>query len=456
MADFSPRFVHQKRALESTHPPARRLAGDGWAPINEGLDRVRAMAEATRCIECGCNARFDCDLRQYASHYGATEKRLAGDKRAYLPDTRHPLIRIESDKCITCGSCVRVCSEVREINALSFINRGFVTRVGPNFDDPLQETGCDACGMCIDLCPTGTLSANTGKEAGPWLWESVETTCTRCSRGCGLTLHVAEGRVVKVGAIDHDPVNGAVICAEGRFAYRLMRPRADNDPNALAAARALLAGARQPAVVVAARITVEESYAAARLARQYHAGFHYATGERVTGPLKPHGKIQGEANVALLNRLGAQPWHPDTPADCLVLVNLPVATEQKARVIAVGSCSPVELAEINLACANSLQSDGAFLNRDGELTLLQNGLPDDSARSGYAVLAALANEPSLATLAAVRRELAGEVPELAPLLTPTVRRVLPTGLPPARVPVAEDCREAAFRLYMQERNLPWT
>ncbi|HIJ85495.1 MAG TPA: FAD-dependent oxidoreductase, partial [Magnetococcales bacterium] len=115
--DFAPRFVHRKRALETTLPAEQRLKNDsGWAPINIGLDQIQAMAEATRCIECGCNARFDCDLRNYSTDYNATDKRLVGAKRAYQEDKRHPLIRIESDKCITCASCVRICSEVRNVN----------------------------------------------------------------------------------------------------------------------------------------------------------------------------------------------------------------------------------------------------------------------------------------------------------------------------------------------------
>ncbi|MBF0416967.1 MAG: FAD-dependent oxidoreductase [Magnetococcales bacterium] len=449
MADFSPRYIHKKRALEFTYPPEKRLAGEGWAPINVGLDQVQAMAEATRCIECGCNARFDCDLRHYATEYGASEKRLAGTKRDYPVDTRHPLIRIESDKCITCGSCVRVCSEVRQIHALSFINRGFVTRIGPNFGDSLQETGCDACGMCIDLCPTGTLSANTGKEAGPWIWETTQTTCTHCSRGCGLEVHVAEGRVVKVRSIDGDPVNGAIICAEGRFRHRLLSAQThDDDPGSLTAAQSLLSQGGKIAVVISAKLTVEESYAAARLARKFAADFYYASALVSQEPEKPHGKIRGEANVALLTRLGAKPWQNATPVDCLVLINAQVETSHlngaKVIAISVGSCGPLVHAELNLVMADPLMTEGAFLNRDGALTLLQSCLPDAKNRAGHAVLSALANEPGLAKLQTLRQELVQEVPELTSLLTIRNARVAPTGLSPQLVAVADDCRELAF------------
>ncbi|MBF0460955.1 MAG: FAD-dependent oxidoreductase [Magnetococcales bacterium] len=456
MADFAHRFEHQKRPQEITHPASQRLVNGGYAPINVGLDQVQALAEATRCIECGCNARFDCDLRRYASDYGSNEKRLAGIKRDYEPDTRHPLIRFESNKCITCASCVRICSEVREINALSFIHRGFITRTGPNFDDPLQETGCDACGMCIDVCPTGTLSPNTGKEAGPWVWTTTNTTCTSCSLGCGLKVRVAEGQVVKVGSIDGDPVNGAAICAEGRFGHRLLQPNQANDAHNLAAARDLLAGAHNAAVVVSARLTVEESFVAAQLARQYKAGFYYAAGTVIRGAAKPRGKLRDEGNVALLARLGAKPWSAATPADWVVLVNTAVATAPGSRIIAVGSCGINSQAAINLTIADPLASEGAFLNRDGALGMLYNGLPVAGERAGYQVLAALAGASRLANLSTVRAELVQAVPELAPLQTVDGQRVVPTSLAPERVAVAADLREAAFLAHMQSLSLPWS
>ena len=463
-ADFSPRFVHKKRAMESTHPPEKRLTnGGGWAPINMGLDQARAMAEATRCIECGCNARFDCDLRTYSTQYGATEKRLAGAKRKYEEDRRHPLIRIEADKCITCASCVRICNEVRGINALTFINRGFVTRIGPNFDDPLQETGCDACGMCTDVCPTGTIAANTGKEAGPWIWETVHSTCTACSRGCGISVKVAENRVVKVNAINGDPVNGANICAEGRFSYQLLAGRngagADNDA-AIKAGRAILKSAGKVAVVVASQQTVEAAYGAAQLAKKRGGKLYYVTSTaRASGAAKSHAKLAGEANVALLRRLGAEPWSGEgTICDCLVLVDTAVQADGVGpdRVIAISSHGLDIPAGVRIAVADPLESDGAFLNRDGALAVLRGGLSNTGLESVTAVLGLLADLAEVADLASVRKALASEVPELVALTKVSGERLLPTHLAPELTRVAPDSRERAFKAHMARLELSWT
>ncbi|MBF0369482.1 MAG: FAD-dependent oxidoreductase [Magnetococcales bacterium] len=455
MADYSPRFVHKKRALESTHPPEQRLKnGGGWAPINVGLEQVQAMAEATRCIECGCTARFDCDLRNYSTDYGATEKKLAGDKRKYDEDTRHPLIRIEADKCITCASCVRVCTEVRDVNALSFIDRGFSTRIGPNFDDPLQTTGCDACGMCIDVCPTGTISANTGKEAGPWLWNVINSSCTACSKGCGLAVHVAEGRVVKVSSIDGDPVNGASICAEGRFSYQLL-PKRDNGSGTLEEAKQAMAAASQTSVVIAANATVEEAYAASRLAKASGGNFYYNAGSGIDGEAKPLSKMRGEANVALLTKLGAQALTGPAGGDCLVLVNTGAGAASGAKVIALSSQGAASGADITIAVADPLESAGAFLNRDGNLTLVQPALESNGRESSLAALATLAGTPDLGELASLRQALAKDVPELSQVAALNGERVMNTDLAPELAAVAPDSRSEAFTAHMVGMELSW-
>ena len=145
-----------------------------------------------------------------------------------------------------------------------------------------------------------------------------------------------------------------------------------------------------------------------------------------------------------------------TPADWVVLVNTAVATAPGSRIIAVGSCGINSQAAINLTIADPLASEGAFLNRDGALGMLYNGLPVAGERAGYQVLAALAGASRLANLSTVRAELVQAVPELAPLQTVNGQRVVPTSLAPERVAVAADLREAAFLAHMQSLSLPWS
>ncbi|MBL6955622.1 MAG: FAD-dependent oxidoreductase [Chlorobium phaeobacteroides] len=455
MQDFASRYTHEKRVQDSVLPAEERLKDGGWVPINIGLEKIQAMAEASRCIECGCNARFDCDLRTYATEYGADDARFRGDKRKYDNDERHPLIRIEGDKCITCGSCVRICTEVRGIGALCFINRGFSTRIGPNFDDPLQLTGCDACGMCIDVCPTGALAPNTGKEAGPWEAVDAMTSCSSCSRGCGLMVATAEGRVVRVQSIDGDPVNNAVICAEGRFGYQLLDDRGSHDDqSSVEESKAMLASAEELAVVVSPRLTIEQTYAAARLARRYNGRLLYISGEEGASE-KPdsvrYAKISGEANTALLDRLhaGGISIVEELKADTVVLVGAQIPSCNGQKIIAINPAKGNE--ECYFVMADPLQTEGMTLNRDGNLCMVHAVVPKpEEVPDCHALLAELAGEDSLKELESLRNALADEIEELSVIRNPdSDKRLFHSGLEPVLTAVSPDTRERAFAAHLK-------
>lgn len=448
--DYSPRFEHKKRALESTHPADVRLANGGYNPINVGLDNVQAIAEASRCIECGCSARFDCDLRKYASDYGSSEKVMSGEKRQYADDKRHPLIRIEADKCITCASCVRICTEVRGVSALSFIERGFSTRIGPNFDDPLQDTGCDACGMCTDVCPTGAITPNTSKEAGPWIWLTKSTTCTACARGCGINVHSKEGRVVKVQSINNDPVNNAVICAEGRFSYQLLSEGAIEAD--LDAAKQTLSSASSKAVVISPRLTVEQIYVSAQLTKALGASLSYLPGE--ASEAASNTKVAGEANLALLKRLGATAFD-GAGVDCVLSVGSGISKQQagKASLIALTTPGVTADADQLLTMADPLTIDGAFLNRDGDLAILTGSIQNPEDRAGLTTLAALADNSDLSDLDVVRSSLAAEISELGVITQLNGSRLIKTELAPELGGVAPDGREIGFSSHLKAIGL---
>ncbi|MDT8448289.1 MAG: FAD-dependent oxidoreductase [bacterium] len=454
MADFSPRYEHQKRNHETTFEPEKRLADGGYAPINRGFDEIQVLAEASRCIECGCNARFGCDLRDYATDYGASDKVLVGQKRNYEEDKRHPFIKIEADKCITCGSCVRMCDEVRDISALTFVHRGFATKITPNFEDPLQTVGCDACGMCIDVCPTGAMAANTGKEVGPWFTYNSVTTCTSCARGCALRVSVRDGLITNVASVVEDPANGAVICLEGRFALQLRDSvtgaLSQLDLSQLEQAKSMVAGAASVAVLTTAATTVENLFAAKKLAESKGGKLYYSSEAPRESSKKPHAKAQGQQNLALLKRLGAQAW--DNPSvDLLVSVGQAAPNPQAKQTLLLSNHESA--ADLRLPLADPLRSAGAFLNDQGQLALLNSPLPVADEQQGYALLAELAGLGALKELSALRQALAGEVSEMAPLTNGLKGRLVATGLAPELASVAMDSREAAFAAFVAAKGL---
>ncbi len=132
-----------------------------FAEIRAVLTPEEAQREAQRCLECGCTAFYDCKLQNYAEKYAAKPERLTGETHPRTDEYRqHPNLNWDTDKCILCGLCVRICDEVVGINALGLVNRGFATMVKPEWEweKAPGETAYNSCGECAAVCPTGALS----------------------------------------------------------------------------------------------------------------------------------------------------------------------------------------------------------------------------------------------------------------------------------------------------------
>ncbi len=136
-----------------------------FTEIETGFARDKAKSEAERCLECGCDAADECKLRIYSTEYGADQSYFAGDIRDFQNDHTHADIKMEVNKCINCGACVRACAEIKGFNVLAYVGRGFGTRMVSPFGRSLVDTICDGCGECVTVCPTAGIMYKRGAKA---------------------------------------------------------------------------------------------------------------------------------------------------------------------------------------------------------------------------------------------------------------------------------------------------
>ena len=188
--------------------------------IPEGFTEEQAVAEASRCLECGCHDYFECKLIDFANQYDVHPERFAGEKSTIEFEDDHPFIVRDPNKCILCGLCVRVCDEVMGVGALGLVHRGFDTVVKPNMEKPLIESGCISCGQCVSVCPTGALQERTTmiKET-PVQTEVTDTTCSYCSVGCSLKLETCGDMLIKANPDKDGTVNKGLACGKGKWGF---------------------------------------------------------------------------------------------------------------------------------------------------------------------------------------------------------------------------------------------
>src|SRR4030095_3834587 len=77
-------------------------------------------------------------------------------------DLTHPAIAVNLEACIQCTRCVRACREVQVNDVIGYAYRGDRSVPVFDFDDPMGESTCVACGECVQACATGGLMTASG------------------------------------------------------------------------------------------------------------------------------------------------------------------------------------------------------------------------------------------------------------------------------------------------------
>ncbi|HEY0866548.1 MAG TPA: FAD-dependent oxidoreductase [Fimbriimonas sp.] len=150
-------------------PASRRVFASEEArhePSGGGFSRAEAIAEAARCLRCGCAKADVCVLRDLSGKYGAEPARYKGAGPELRNDVSHGEVVFESGKCIRCGICVRIAARHHEALGLAFVGRGFGTAVGGPFGEPLANALKVAARECALACPTGALYLKAGAGEG--------------------------------------------------------------------------------------------------------------------------------------------------------------------------------------------------------------------------------------------------------------------------------------------------
>jgi bidirectional [NiFe] hydrogenase diaphorase subunit len=131
--------------VEAEGPMLRKtLVSSCTLPVSNGLvveTESPAVKQARKIIfELLIGRSESTQIREMAARYGVLTSRF---------------IAKETDDCVRCGLCVRVCRDKMGTSAISFAGRGQKRRVTAEFGQISQT--CMGCGSCASVCPTGAI-----------------------------------------------------------------------------------------------------------------------------------------------------------------------------------------------------------------------------------------------------------------------------------------------------------
>ena len=197
----------------SEHPASCLICSEK-EECQENQYTIRKAGVTTGCENCPNNGQ--CELQEVVEQVGITDIEYPIYYRGYEVEHDDPFFDRDYNICILCGRCVRMCQEVRGTGVLAFKYRGPQVRIGPAFGQSHVEAGCEFCGACVSVCPTGTLADKSSK------WDDQPdgfevSTCPFCALGCQIELYHKSGRLSRVRPNLDPEINDGQLCVRGRF-----------------------------------------------------------------------------------------------------------------------------------------------------------------------------------------------------------------------------------------------
>ncbi len=207
-------------------PACRTKVRDGMVLVTESERLTKYRKEMLKLIlsnhklDCmSCPANGTCELQNLCNRYDVKHADHAGNRKKIQGVQEllnfNPYISYDPGKCIHCMRCIKVCNTIACNGALKHSRTGTFHLVDAPFGENYKETGCETCGNCASVCPTGALTLKREEKYRNWEVKKVLTTCPHCATGCQYYLVVRGNEIVNVEPAN-GPSNHNRLCVKGR------------------------------------------------------------------------------------------------------------------------------------------------------------------------------------------------------------------------------------------------
>ncbi len=397
-----------------------------------------------------CDQAGECRLQEFSVQHGRGISRFIENK-VKKPKNQQigPRITLDDERCIMCSRCVRFSAEIADDPVLGFTERGSYTTLAVH---PGKELANNYSLNTVDICPVGALTSTDFRfQMRVWFLKETESFCTKCARGCNITIGSRENTIYRQTPRDNDAVNSSWMCDQGRLDFHYISSEARlTDPMLKEAGKHRFASWREAlesaanklkafapgevAIVASGRQTNEELWLLKRLAKILGSApmdFVPRVGEAdnylVTADKNPNANgvklvlgadgsqlagIRSDVQSGKIKALVV--WHENllkeagfSPADLAKLEFL-LAGHILANPTA-------EAADIVLPLAAAAEKRGSMVNATGRLQRLQAAVqPPGQAQDDWEVLRdlilAVSGQNGLYTIEDVFKQMAAEIP----------------------------------------------
>lgn len=171
-----------------------------------------------------CDKAGECLLQDFSYRYGHATSRMIDEKnlppnKDYIGEH----ITLFADRCIMCSRCVRFTREVSGTAELQVINRGHHAEIdifpGEPVNNKLAGNVVDLCPVGA-LCSKDFLY-----KQRVWFLKPQKSVCPDCSTGCSIFVDSNKDIVYRLRPRENPQAQGYFMCDEGRFDYPYINDR---------------------------------------------------------------------------------------------------------------------------------------------------------------------------------------------------------------------------------------
>jgi NADH-quinone oxidoreductase subunit G len=223
-----------------------------------------------------CDQSGECKLQDYCFEHGQSTSRYTEEKNTFHRMNIGPDISRDMNRCIHCTRCIRYMRDIVGDEVLALSERGHHATVGPYLEKDMP--GEFSLNLAA-VCPVGALTSKRFRFKGrSWLMKKTRTLCAGCARGCNVYAWSCQDEILRLTPAENDFVNKSWLCNPGYMSIKdiqasdriLVPTRSTAIEEAAGKIKAFIdeGQAAQVAVLASPRLTNEDNFAIAKLARE--------------------------------------------------------------------------------------------------------------------------------------------------------------------------------------------